>query len=265
MKFEPAEEKERAGEVAREHANALDAKSRRWRPSAAQAEAVRTPSVERQSADVDAQFVETSTLIEANKIIAAEDLQAATDASEKRFSAVEAAAAADKAAAAEALQAHESTVAERFSGVDERFTAETAARQADALAAKEALDTQLATMEEERVKRDEAFAAAQAEEKARRAEADAAFKTEVESSIAEVDERRQRDVKSAQDLRTADLATIEQRNAQVDAALEAAQADTDDKFAKAEASQLEDKVELLEAAAQRRQGRGRKIFGAQRR
>ena len=58
-------------------------------------------------------------------------------------------------------------------------------------------------------------------------------------------------MKSAQDLRTADLATIEQRNAQVDAALEAAQADVDDKFAKAEASQLEDKVELLEAAAQR--------------
>ena len=135
--------------------------------------------------------------------------------------------------------------------MDERITSETAARQADALAAKEALDTQLATMEEERVKRDEAFAAAQAEEKAKRAEADAAFRTEVESSIAEVDERRQRDVKSAQDLRTADLATIEQRNAQVDAALEAAQADTDDKFAKAEASQLEDKVELLEAAAQR--------------
>ena len=171
VKFE--EERERAATVATEHANALDAKITEVETVRAQAEAVRDEAVRERNAQVDAAFVDATTLIEANKIIAAEDLAAATDASEKRFSAITEAMAADKAAAAEALQAHEATVVERFSAVDERITSETAARQAEALATKEALDTQLKTMEEERVKRDEAFATAQAEKDAARAAADA--------------------------------------------------------------------------------------------
>ena len=114
VKFE--EERERAATVATEHANALDAKITEVETVRAQAEAVRDEAVRERNAQVDAAFVDATTLIEANKIIAAEDLQAATDASEKRFSAITEAMATDKAAAAEALQAHESTVTERFSG-----------------------------------------------------------------------------------------------------------------------------------------------------
>ena len=65
-----------------------------------------------------------------------------------------------------------------------------------------------------------------------------------------MDERRVKE-------RTADLATIAERNAQVDAAFAAvderaqtAQTDVNDRFAKAEASLVEAQVEILEAAAQ---------------
>ena len=251
VKFE--EERERAATVATEHANALDAKITEVETVRAQAEAKQQDILRERQAVVDAQFVEVSTLIEANKIIAAEDLQAATQAMKDQLEALEATRQ-EREAAKEAARAEADAV--RKQEVDAAIAA-----------ADETNKEQDAMLETVKTDVEARFQQAEEARVAREAETEKATTARNE----EVDGHLQQLRDDADERMTALDARLTERDGKVDAALAETETKhtatreklavidtrheefvgaTQEQFAKAEASQLEDKVELLEAAAQ---------------